>query len=166
MASSIALLVAIVVMTNFIWGAKQAALCAKIAWSQREAMNTSDMLTMYIRNASEVVGIDESEGAWVELRFPDGTLGRLVYSNAVPQLLDGRLYLQRTNGTETIVARGLTKIRDAQGFMTPVFLRTRDNSLRVSYRVSEPAKSGGQDENDGLHAACVSFAVCLRNADE
>ena len=166
MASSIAVVVATVVVTNFIWCAKQAALSVKISWSQKEAMNTADKLTMYMRNASEIVRIDTNEGTWVELRFPDGTLGRLAYSNAVPLQRDGRLYLQRTNGMEMIVARGLTKIQDAQGFTSPVFLKTRDNSLRVAYRVSEPAKSGGHDENDGLYAVCVRFAVCLRNADE
>jgi prepilin-type N-terminal cleavage/methylation domain-containing protein len=165
-ASSIAVVVATVVMKNFIWCVQESTLSAKISWSQKEAISTADKLTMYMKNASEIVGIDTNEGTWVNLRFPDGTFARLAYSNAIPLQRDGRLYLQRTNGTELIVARGLTKVQDTQGFTTPVFLKTRDNLLRVSYRVSEPARSGGHDENDGLYAANVCFAVCLRNVEE
>lgn len=154
------------VMTTFIWCGRQAALCAKIAWSQNEAMQTSGTLTMYLRNASEIVAIDERQGAWVLLRFPDGTTGRLVYSNTVPELRDGRLLIQRTNGTQTIVARGLTEIQSSGGYTTPVFSRTRRNALRIAYRVSEPASSGGRDANDGPYAACMRFGACLRNAEE
>jgi len=165
-ASSMSTIVAAGVMTSFIWCLQQASLCTKIAWSQKEAMNTSGKLTMYIRNASEVVDIDEVEGTWVELRFPDGTTGRLVYSNAVAELRDGRLYIQRTNGTDLIVARGLTEIQGDQGYTTPMFSKTRNNALRVAYRVAEPAASGGRDANDGPYAANVRFGVCLRNAEE
>lgn len=154
------------VITVFIWSAKQATLCGKIAWSHNQAMNTSEKLTLYMRNASEVVAIDEVEGTWVELGFPDGSTIRLAYSNDVPNLRDGRLYMQRTNGTEKLVARGLTEIQDAGGFTTPIFSQTRANALRVAYRVSEPAASGGRDADDGLFAASVRFGVCLRNVEE
>jgi len=165
-ASSISTLVAAGVMTVFIWCGRQASLCAKIAWSQNEAMRTSDKLTLYVRNAAEIAAIDEVEGTWVDLRFPDGTTARLAYSNAVPELRDGRMFLQRTNGTEMIVARGLTEIQSPEGFTTPVFSKTRDNALRIAYRVSEPVSSGGRDANDGPYAACVRFGACLRNAEE
>jgi len=120
---------------------------------------------MYVRNATHILAMDEVEGTWVQLRFADGTTGRLVYSNAVPELRDGRMFIQRTNGTETIVARGLTEIQASGGFTTPVFSKTRANSLRIAYRVAEPAASGGRDANDGPYAACVRFAACLRNAE-
>lgn len=165
LASSISTLVAAGVMTVFLWCGKQAALCSKQAWSQMEAMNTSTRLSMYLRNASEIVAIDEIEGTWVEFGFPDGTTGRLIYSNAVPELRDGRLYLQRPDGDRTIVARGLTEIQESQGFTTPMFLRIRDNALRVAYRVSEPVPTGGREVDDGEYAACVRFAICLRNAE-
>lgn len=154
------------VLTVFIWCGRQASLCAKIAWSQNEAMRTSDKLTLYVRNAAEIAAIDEAEGTWVDLRFPDGSLARLCYSNAIPDLRDGRMYLQHTNGTEIIVARGLTEIQSSGGFTTPVFSKTRYNALRIAYRVAEPAASGGRAANDGLYAACVRSGVCLRNAVE
>ena len=165
-ASSIALFVTAGVLTTFLWCTNQATLAAKIAWSQKESMNTSAKLTMYIRNAREIVAIDQTEGTWVQLRTADGSTARLVYSNAVPDLRDGRMYIQRTNGTQTIVARGLTEIQDPHGYTTPVFSQTRANALRISYRVSEPAASGGRDANDGLYAACARFATCLRNVEE
>jgi len=165
-AASISTLAAAAIMTTFIACVQQATLCSKIAWSQNEALKTSAKLTMFARNARDIMAIDEAQGTWVELRFADGSTGRLVYSNAVPMLRDGRLYLWRTNGTETIVARGLTEIQDSAGFTTPVFFRTRDNALRISYRVAEPAASGGRDANDGPYAARLQFAVCLRNAEQ
>lgn len=165
-ASSTSTLVVAGVMTVFIWCGREASLCAKIAWSQNEAMRTSDKLTLYVRNAAEVVAIDEVEGTWVDLRFPDGTTARLAYSNAVPELRDGMVFLQRTNGTEMIVARGVTEIQSSEGYTTPVFSRTRNNALRIAYRVSEPAALGGRAANDGPYAAYVQFAACLRNAVE
>lgn len=165
-ASSLSLVVVTGVLTAFVWTVRQAALTAKIAWSQNEAMSTSTKLTMYVRNAQQILSIDESEGTWVQLQFIDGSVGRLVYSNAVPLLRDGRMYIEKTNDVQTLVARGLTEIQDSYGFTTPVFYRTRTNSLRIAYRVAEPAASGSRDANDGPYAACVRFAVCLRNAEE
>jgi len=165
-ASSISTLVAVGTMSIFIWCGRQATLCAKVAWSQNQAMTTSDRLTLYVRNADEITAIDEVEGTWVNLRFPDGTTARLAYSNAVPDIRDGRLYLQRTNGTELLVARGLTEIQSNEGFTTPVFTRIRDNALRIAYRVSEPTASGARAANDGQYAACVRFAACLRNVQD
>ena len=129
-------------------------------------MSSSTKLTMYVRNAKQILSIDESEGTWVQLKFIDGSVGRLVYSNAVPLLRDGRMYLERTNGMETLVTRGLTEIQDSYGFTTPVFYRTHTNTLHIAYRVAEPTVSGTRDANDGPYAACVRFAVCLRNAEE
>jgi prepilin-type N-terminal cleavage/methylation domain-containing protein len=165
-ASSISALAVGGVLTTFIVSLREATLSSKIAWSQNEAMNTSAKLTMYVRNAKEIVSIDESHGQWVELRFPDDTTGRLVYSNAVPDLRDGRMFIQRPNGTQVIVARGLTEIQDSKGFTTHVFTKTRDNSLRIAYRVAEPVGTGGRDANDGPYAACTRFAACLRNVEE
>jgi prepilin-type N-terminal cleavage/methylation domain-containing protein len=171
-ASSISTLVAAGVLVTFIWCGQQASLSSKIAWSQNEAMSTSSRLTAYIRNAREVVSIDTNYGTWVQLRFADGATARLVYSNDMPELRDGRMYIQRTNGTQAIVARGLTEIQDSDGFYTPgrnpgfMFSITRNNALRVAYRVSEPAASGGRDANDGPYAAAVRFEACLRNAEE
>ena len=165
-ASSLSVLVSAAVVTAFVWAARQASLATKIAWSQNEARGTSARLTMYVRNAQRIVDIDESEGTWVELEFTDGSVGRLVYSNAVPLLRDGRMILVRTNGMQTLVARGLTEIQDSGGYTTPVFYRSRTNTLRIAYRVAEPTSAGTRDANDGPYAACVRFAACLRNSVE
>jgi hypothetical protein len=165
-ALAISTIVISAVLTVFIWSARQTYLSAKIAWSQGEAMNTTSKLTMLIRNAQAIAGIDESEGSWISLRFNDGSILSLVYSNAVPELRDGRMYIVRTNRTQTLVARGLTEIQRSEGFTTPVFSVVRDNAVRIAYRVAEPAASGGRDANDGPYAACTRFAVCLRNAEE
>ncbi len=164
-ASAIATVVAAGLLTVFVWVGHQATLCAKIAWSQNEAMKTSSQIMMYVRNAKEIVTNDVSQGTWVQLRFGDGSAARLVYSNDMPRLRDGRIYLVRSNGTELIVARGLTEIQNSSGYTTPVFTKTRDNSLRIAYRVAEPASSGARDANDGPYAAAVRFAVALRNFD-
>jgi hypothetical protein len=165
-ASSLSTIVVAVVLTTFVGSAREGVTCTKIVWSQKEAMLTSAKLTMYIRNASAISAIDESEGTWLELEFPDGSATRLVYSNAVPELRDGRLLLQKTNSTEVIVARGLTEIQSPEGFTMPVFSSVRHNHVRVAYRVSEPVRSGGRETDDGVYAACVSFSVCLRNTGE
>jgi prepilin-type N-terminal cleavage/methylation domain-containing protein len=159
-------LVSAAVMTTFIWCGEQSAHCAKIAWSQQEALATAEKLTLYIRNATDIVAIDEDLGTWVDLAFPDGSVGRLVYSNNVPMLRDGRMYLKHTNGTELIVSRGLTEIQDAAGFTTPVFYRVSPDWLHVAYRVSEPTPGGWRDSQDGNYAAVVSFGVGLRNRSE
>ena len=165
-ASAIGGIVTLGVMTTFIWSGKQASLCTRIAWSQMESMRTSGKLTMYLRNAREIVDIDEVEGRWVRLRFPDHSIGTLAYSNAVPDQRDGRLYLLRDDGSEVIVARGLTEIQDDEGFTTPVFRKVRGNALSLAYRVAEPVRGGGRDADDGAFAACVRFSACLRNAEE
>jgi len=165
-AASISTVVLTIVMETFIWNAKMASLSAKTAWSQNEAMRTSDKLMMYIRNASKIVAIDDVAGKWVTLKFPDGSTGTVTYSNAVPELRDGQMFMRRTNATQTLVARGLTAIQDSGGFTTPVFLKTRDNALRIAYRVSQPAASDGRDANDDDYAVCVRFGACLRNVEQ
>ena len=162
-ACSIAIVVGAGVMAVFLWSGEKFFLCSKIAWSQNEAMRSSTKIAAYIRNASKITGIDTNAGSWLQLRFPDGTVGTLVYSNAAPILRDGRLYLQSTNSTLLLVTRGLTKVMDSQGFTTPIFVQTRANAVRVAYRVSEPAATGDAAADDGDYAATVRFGACLRN---
>ena len=132
-------------------------------------MRSSDKITTYLRNASSIKSIDETNGTWVVVGFPDGSSGRLAYSNSVSELRDGTLSLQKTNGTtQVIIGRGVTGIMGAGGFTTPVFQKygSRTNALQVSYRVSEPALSGDRAANDAGYAASVSFVTCLRNAGD
>jgi len=164
-ATAISSLVMAGMLTVFLWVGDRASLCVKRAWSQREALLAAEKLTMLIRNASAIVRIDEVEGEWVDLLFTNGVVGRLSYSNAMPTLRAGRMYLTRTNNTEIIVARGLTEIQRAQGYTTPIFTRTRENALHLAFRVSEPSAGGVRDADDDEYAACVSFGVCLRNVE-
>ncbi len=165
-ATTISSIVLAGVMAVFIWSCRQASLCAKMGWSQQEAMTTAAKLTMYMRNASQVQAIDDVEGKWIDLGFPDGTTRRLSYSNAAPLLRDGRMYLQGDGTNELLVARGLTEIQSENGFSTPVFSQVGPSAVRVAYRVSEPTSGGTRAANDGAFAAIVRFAVCLRNTEE
>ena len=77
------------------------------------------------------------------------------------------MLIVRTNGTQTLVARGMTKIQESAGFNTPVFFQTRTNALRIAYQVAEPvAAPTNSTVNDGLYVAVLRFGVCLRNALE
>jgi prepilin-type N-terminal cleavage/methylation domain-containing protein len=166
MASGILVMVAAAAGGSFVWAGRQSILCAKVGWSQNEAMRSSNRIEACIRNASEIVGIDTNRGTWLEVRFPDRTTARFTYQNALRDQRDGRLVLRRGSSTEVLVARGLTEIMTNTGFTTPIFIRTRDNAVRVAYRVSEPRQSGAQAADDEPYAACVRFAVCLRNTAE
>lgn len=165
-ATSLSAVVLTAVLGSFVWIGKQCATSTKLAWSQREAMNTSMKLMTYIQNASRIKSIDEKTGQWVTLEFPDGKVCNLVYSNAVPLLRDGRMYLFRDGRSDLLVARGLTEIMDSDGFTTPVFLgSTNSSSLRVAYRVSEPTRKGTKSANDEAFAVSVRFGASLRNTD-
>ncbi len=165
---AIGLLVAATVSATFIWSGRQSVLCAKIAWSQTQAMRTSNKIESYFRNATSISGIDAALGDWVEVRFGDGTTGRLTYYNTANTQRRGMLYLRKNNVTETLVARGLTKIPnpDGSGFPLAMFTKINDRAIRVSYRVAEPTPDGAQAADDGAYAACARFAICLRNAPQ
>jgi hypothetical protein len=164
--AAIAAAVSLGVVGTFVWCSQQANLCSKMAWSQSEAMHASTKLTMYLRNATGVYDIDAEEGTWVDVEFPDGTIGHLVYSNAVPEIRDGQLVLLHTNGTDTIIARGVTEVQDSRGFTMPVFSQPHPDALRVVYRVAEPVSVGLRAANDGLYAAAEKIAVHFRNCDK
>jgi prepilin-type N-terminal cleavage/methylation domain-containing protein len=167
-AMSLGLLVAAAVSTTFIWTGRQSILCAKIAWSQGQAMRTSNKIEGYIRNATSISGIDTNLGDWVEVKFGDGTTGRFTYYNnaATNTQRGGMMYLVKSGSSELLVARGLTKIPNPNGIGFPIamFTKINDRAIRVSYRVAEPTPSGIQAADDGLYAAYARFAACLRNA--
>lgn len=163
-ASFITVLIAAGVLTCFLWCAEQSALSVKIAWSQNEAMRSAGKLTDYVRNASAIHSIDVTNGCWVRLTQTNGAVIRIVYSNGVDHLRDGRMYLYRTNGTEMIVARGMTGIMGTNGYTQPVFsMNPSSNILQLAYRVSEPASTGGRDADDDDFAVCIRFGIYLRN---
>jgi hypothetical protein len=163
-ASSIAFVVSAGVMSTFIWTGRQNQLCSRIAWSQTEAMRSSGKIESLVRNAVSIAAIDEAQGNWVEVRFADGTTNRLDYYHEPDSPREGNLVLSRTNATELLLARGLTRIMTTSGFPTPVFTKINDRALRICYRVSEPGANGKRNPNDGPYSACARFAVCLRNA--
>lgn len=165
-AMAISSLVVITVSTTFIWTGRQSILCAKIAWSQIEAMRTSNKIESYFRNAKLISGIDTNSGDWVEVQFTDDTTGRLTYyNNTESSQRRGMLFLQKGESTEQLVARGLTKIPNpgGLGFPLAMFTKINDRAIRISYRVAEPTPDGNQAANDGAYAACARFAVFLRN---
>lgn len=165
-ATSITSLVLVAVLGTFIWCGKQSITCTKMAWSQREAMITQMKLLTFIRNASRITDIDEETGQWVTLGFADGTSCDLVYSNAIPLVRDGRMYLFRGTTEDLLVARGLTEIMESGGFTTPVFIGTAGgDSLRIAYRVSEPTSQGTKSSDDDAFAVSVRFSAALRNTD-
>jgi len=173
-AVSIGSMATIAVLNVFLWGGRQAVLASKSGWSQREALITSEKISQYIRNASEIIGIDLDDGQGdvsgrkycaLTLLHPDGSTNVLAYSNVEDVQRDGRMILL-SNGSSNgvIVARGLTGYQDSSGYMPPVFQQIDNNAVRVAYRVSEPTKTGGRDVNDGQYAAYIRFSACLRNA--
>lgn len=156
------------IFSAFFWCAERSATCTKMAWSQREAMETSMQLTDYIRNAVKISDIDKKEGTWLELTFPDGEVGTLIYSNAVPLQRDGRLYLTRSDSTdstnELLVARGLSELLDSKGHTIPVFKsQPNGNAVEISYRVSEPTAGGYRAVDDLNFAVSMRFSAALRN---
>jgi prepilin-type N-terminal cleavage/methylation domain-containing protein len=165
---AVGVLVAAAVSTTFIWVGRMSILCAKIAWSQTEAMRTNNKIEGYIRNAKAISGIDTNLGNWVEVQFTDGTKGKFTFYNTPNTQRCGMMYLQKNGGTETLVARGLTKIPNPNGTGFPIamFTKINDRAIRVSYRVAEPTPSGAQAADDGAYAACARFAACLRNANK
>ncbi len=154
------------VMTAFIWTGRQTSLCSKIAWSQAEAMRTCKKIESYLRNASGIAAIDEMEGNWIQVRFPGDSIGTFFYSNTSDTLRGGRLYLIHGGKAELLVARGLTRIMDADGGRIKLFTPMGSQGIRVAYRVAEPTPGGTEAANDGLYAAVVNFAVCMRNFTE
>jgi type II secretory pathway component PulJ len=163
-ASSLAFIVIGAVFVTITWTGRQNSLCNKIMWSQSEAMRTTAKIEEYVRNAESISSIDATNGNWVVIKFPSGATGRFVYYNAPNTPRDGKLYLERTNVTETLLARGLTKNTTTNGYPLAMFSKINDRALRISYRVSEPTPTGNRASDDELYAASVRFAVCLRNA--
>lgn len=164
-ASAISVIVCAGVMSLFLWCGNQSALCCRVAWSQNEAMRSRGKVTAYIRNASAITGCETNRGSWIQLKFPDGTSVKLVYSNSTSTIRGGQLYLKRTNSTEIIIARGLTQIMDSVGFTTPMFQPVpQSNAVMIAYRVSEPVAAGVAAADDDDYAAIVDTTVGLRNA--
>ncbi len=151
------------VMAIFLWTGRQAGLCAKIASSQAEAMHAGSKIEAYLRNAAEIVACDETDGTWIQVRFPDDSVGTLRDDNNAGGLRNGRLLLTRDGQTELLVARGLTRIMDPLGGTLPLFSRMGSQGIRVAYRVSDPSHIGLQAANDESYAVIADFAVVLRN---
>lgn len=172
-AVSISTVVMVAVLNVFIWGIKQSMIASKSGWSQREALMSSEKISQYIRNSSEIIEIDLDDGhgdvsgrkyCALTLLHPDGSTNTLVYTNTEGIQRDGRMMLLRNGSSNGIVvARGLTGYQNSDGYAPPVFQLSGEKVVRVAYRVSEPTKSGGRDVNDGQYAAYVRFSACLRN---
>ena len=156
---------------TFIWCGKESILCTKIAWSQREAMNSSTSLLAYIRNASKIIAID-SDGMWVELEFPDGTVRKLMYLNPTTRQRDGNLHLVEENAVtgeainSKIVTSGMTAPQSVDGKAgQQIFISELDGRvLRIAYQVSKPGPSGERAQADKSYNVDVYVSAYLRNA--
>jgi len=165
-AMGLAFLVAAAVMTLFIWGTRTSVQTAKVLISQNRAIVTSEVIAQYLRNATRVVAMDEENGTWVRVQFSDGSFGTLTYSNNMPQLRDGRLFLVRSNSVVRLVTRGLTGAQTSEGFSPNFFFCPRPNLLRIRYRITDPVTEEGREViNDGAFASSVDLWICLRNAE-
>jgi prepilin-type N-terminal cleavage/methylation domain-containing protein len=171
MAMAISSLILVAVLGAFLWSGERAYTGMRVNWSRQEAMSTATKLKTYIRNASQIIDIDVTDGLWVDLGFPDGSVRRLLYSNGTDEQRDGRLYLlESSNGVfddeptdeDLVVVRGMTAIF-SDGYSEHVFRSENSSYLRVAYRISEPSSEGVRATDDAEYAVLVRFGVNLRN---
>lgn len=162
----LSLLVFAALLTVYQWSGGLMTLCGKKNRSQVAAINSSVRIMDCIRNASEISGIDP-HGCWVELTYPNGNTAVLAYTNS-PLTTNGTALGLFRDGEEPVwfVKNGITKLMSEDGYGIVVFsVNTRTNLLKVNYRVSQPAGTGGRDLDDENYAMHVRFAAYLRNAD-
>ncbi len=163
-AMGIAFALGAAIMLTYLWAVRTSVQTAKVVVSQNRAMTTGEIIGQYVRNANRIIEMDEENGTWVRLGFSDGSSGLLVYSNAIPDLRDGRLYLIRTNNVTRLVTRGMTGFQTTVGFSPNVFFSPRPDLLRIRYRVTDPVTSEGREVvNDGVFASSVDLTIHLRN---
>ncbi|MDP6523186.1 MAG: hypothetical protein QGI24_09210 [Kiritimatiellia bacterium] len=158
-ASSISTLTAAACLTTFIWTMKRCVDCRQYCWAVTETRETKENVIAYMRNACEIVDIDDA-GDWVELEMADGTISRFEYMKPGGQSGSGRLVFTRNMGASnpqvTLVAEGFTKTMNEP--VRNVFEQTGPTTLRVAYRVSEPL-------SPGTCAVEVDTGVQIRNWD-
>ena len=157
-ASSISILVSGGFIAAFITAVYAAGEGRQFGWAQTECVGSSRTVMNYMRNATAVHSIDVS-GDWIQLSMPGGNVSRLEYVPDPQGNGDGRLTFVAdvVSGTSTsIVSRGLTKIMTLP--TRNVFAATGDDTVRVSYRVTEPM-------SPGECPAEVEYGVRLRNAN-
>jgi len=165
LAFGLAMALGAMVMGILLWAIRTSVNVAKVIHSQNRALVTGEIIAQYIRNASRIAALDVENGTWVTLEFPDGALGTLVYSNDMPALRDGRIFLVRSNETIRLVTRGVTGIQTSSGFSPPFFSSPRADVVRLRYRITDPVTEDGREVvNDGLYASEVDLWVKLRNA--
>jgi len=157
-ASSISILVSGGFLAAFITAVYAAGEGRQFGWAQSECVRSSRMVMNYMRNACAVDSIDIS-GDWIQLSMPNGNVSRFEYVTDPQGEGQGSLTFVAdvVSGTSTsIVSRGLTKIMTLP--VRNVFAATGDDTVRVSYRVTEPM-------SPGECPAEVEYGVRLRNAD-
>ena len=157
-ASTVGLIVMAGIVSVFIWALRAAYDCGQDAAAQTEAVQSSQRIMSYARNAMAVSDIDAA-GTWVELSMPPtGMVSRFSYTNPTTAAGDGRLTLVRDvddpNSTSQVVATAVTEV------MSPpsrnVFQQTGPRSLRIAYRVAQPGRAR-------ICSAEVDVGIRLRN---
>lgn len=174
---TLSFLVFSVLFTVYYSSASVLTLCKKKNKSQVSAMHSSVRIMDCIRNASAVVDYDIDEGLWVSLRYLDGQIATLAYTNSSGAVNNGGLGLFR-EGQDVLwfVKNGVTKMMEEEGFCSRPFsfgltngtvitsaVLADVNKVYVRYRTSQPADDGGRDLQDSNYAMDARFAVSLRN---
>jgi prepilin-type N-terminal cleavage/methylation domain-containing protein len=172
-ASSVSVLVIGMVMTCFIWCAKNTSICMKRGWTQADAVQSSTKIITYMRNASFIYDIDDS-GDWIVLCFPSGRLFKMSYLNPTDDLRDGNMHLFEVDSDgdslgsdESIVLSGMMAIpaAEGEGYSEHVFSGTVGGAnVKVAYRISSPSADGTRAADDSKYAVSMRFGVYLRNA--
>lgn len=159
-AISASLIVMAGMMAAFIWTLKAVRECHQYAWAQTEAIQSSQRLVSYLRNAVAVTNLDIG-GNWVEVSMPppgSGTVARLEYVNPSGVAGAGELRfisnIGNPLGPTNVVAYGVTKVMTMP--VRNVFEPTGPDSLRIAYRITKPSESG-------QYPAEVDIGVRMRN---
>ena len=156
-STALGALVMIGVLTLFVWALRTSAECRQYAWSQADAVKSSQKIITYLRNGVAVHAIDGS-GNWVELSMPPtGTISRLSYDpSASPD--GGRLLFVANVGaasaSTSTVATGVSKVMSLP--VRNIFERSGTNTLRIAYRITRPM-------GDEVYPAEVDVGIMLRN---
>ena len=150
-------LVMIGILTLFLWALRTASECRQYAWSQAEAVKSSQKIMTYLRNGMAIHNIDVS-GNWVEISMPPtGRVSRVSYDASGVGTLLFVADVYAPAASTTTVATGVSKVMGMP--VRNVFERSGSNTLRVAYRITRPM---GED----VYPAEVDVGLALRNYEE
>ena len=159
---TLSILVCATLTMVYMWSFNNVMLCAKKNRSQVAAVTSSVRIMECVRNASQM----DVHGSWVNLTFPNGITATLAYTNS-PECVTGfALGLFRAGRNPIwLVKNGVTPIMGGGNGQVIFAADGTGKLLYVNYRVSQPADSGGREEDDANYATNVRFAINMRNSN-